>query len=436
MLSSFLIFCQHFLPPFSCCQFFVAISVLLFIIFFAVAPPSLFSNLCIFVTTHLLRSLHLNFFVHNYYFFFFHIVSQSECISHHFFVGLFSSSFYILNLHCPFLLPLICRHLFMTTYSSPSLCHTVLFAVTWLWAHFCCLLPFFLFSFSVLSFSTISLFSRAKLWLSNSQVFVRWEGVELASYLLIYFWFTRLLENKRSLKALLLIRNDYFGLYYIVSWSLFSTISPSYSGVVLHQAKKRIFELTRLSWYDINFLSIYVHTLVFSNMERAPYNEIFWNQTTCLLKEPQLLLHGIIFDNLTIIQNKHSILKWWLCDFTTCLFTLVLKETQQFPQSNRDLWGALSVCFYYYFVGSSWWNFKTFITKHVFPVKLKNGSPSMSTSTKSMQMVTKLSPPQSLLDINFSKPQMLSNWAFKFFEPHITHVQDSIFIVAFGKFRE
>jgi NADH:ubiquinone oxidoreductase subunit 5 (subunit L)/multisubunit Na+/H+ antiporter MnhA subunit len=43
------------------------------------------------------------------------------------------------------------------------------------------------------------------------QLFVGWEGVGLASYLLINFWFTRIQANKSSIKAMLVNRvGDFF----------------------------------------------------------------------------------------------------------------------------------------------------------------------------------------------------------------------------------
>ena len=44
------------------------------------------------------------------------------------------------------------------------------------------------------------------------QLFFGWEGVGLASYLLISFWFTRLQANKAAIKAMLVNRVGDFGL--------------------------------------------------------------------------------------------------------------------------------------------------------------------------------------------------------------------------------
>ena len=44
------------------------------------------------------------------------------------------------------------------------------------------------------------------------QLFLGWEGVGLASYLLIHFWFTRLQADKAAIKAMLVNRVGDFGL--------------------------------------------------------------------------------------------------------------------------------------------------------------------------------------------------------------------------------
>ena len=51
--------------------------------------------------------------------------------------------------------------------------------------------------------------------LSNSllQFFFSWEGVGLASYLLINFWFTRIEANRAAMKAMIVNRFGDFGLY-------------------------------------------------------------------------------------------------------------------------------------------------------------------------------------------------------------------------------
>jgi NADH-ubiquinone oxidoreductase chain 5 len=59
------------------------------------------------------------------------------------------------------------------------------------------------------------------------QLFFGWEGVGLASYLLINFWFTRLQANKASIKAMLINRIGDFGLALgiMAIFSQFKTVS-------------------------------------------------------------------------------------------------------------------------------------------------------------------------------------------------------------------
>lgn len=76
------------------------------------------------------------------------------------------------------------------------------------------------------------------------QLFVGWEGVGLASYLLINFWFTRLAANKAALKALIVNRIGDFGLLVAIFLifflfgsvnfiTIFST-TPLFSNYYLH----------------------------------------------------------------------------------------------------------------------------------------------------------------------------------------------------------
>lgn len=61
------------------------------------------------------------------------------------------------------------------------------------------------------------------------QLFLGWEGVGLASYLLINFWFTRLQANKAAIKAMLVNRAGDFALALgiIGSFTLFQTVDFS-----------------------------------------------------------------------------------------------------------------------------------------------------------------------------------------------------------------
>ena len=58
------------------------------------------------------------------------------------------------------------------------------------------------------------------------QMFLGWEGVGLASYLLINFWFTRLAANQSALKALVINRIGDFGLSLgiFITFYIFSSI--------------------------------------------------------------------------------------------------------------------------------------------------------------------------------------------------------------------
>jgi NADH-ubiquinone oxidoreductase chain 5 len=89
--------------------------------------------------------------------------------------------------------------------------------------------------------SYLSLFSFFMLILVSStnflQLFLGWEGVGLASYLLINFWHTRLQANKSAIKAMVLNRIGDFGLafsifvtfYVFKSLDFFTIFSLSYS---------------------------------------------------------------------------------------------------------------------------------------------------------------------------------------------------------------
>ncbi|KAL8456176.1 hypothetical protein ACS0TY_037071 (mitochondrion) [Phlomoides rotata] len=64
---------------------------------------------------------------------------------------------------------------------------------------------------------------------NSLQLFLGWEGVGLASYLLIHFWFTRLQADKAAIKAMLVNRVGDFGLAPGISgcFTLFQTVDFS-----------------------------------------------------------------------------------------------------------------------------------------------------------------------------------------------------------------
>ena len=64
---------------------------------------------------------------------------------------------------------------------------------------------------------------------NSLQLFLGWEGVGLASYLLIHFWFTRLQADKAAIKAMLVNRVGDFGLApgILGCFTLFQTVDFS-----------------------------------------------------------------------------------------------------------------------------------------------------------------------------------------------------------------
>ena len=76
------------------------------------------------------------------------------------------------------------------------------------------------------------------------QMFLGWEGIGLASYLLINFWFTRIQANKAAIKAMVVNRIGDFGLalgifaiyvnYKAVDYSTVLAITPYFTGKSFH----------------------------------------------------------------------------------------------------------------------------------------------------------------------------------------------------------
>jgi len=82
-------------------------------------------------------------------------------------------------------------------------------------------------------FSYLSLFTFFMLLLVTGDnllvIFVGWEGVGLASYLLINFWFTRIAANHAALKAFIMNRVGDWGLTIgmLICISIISDLSMS-----------------------------------------------------------------------------------------------------------------------------------------------------------------------------------------------------------------
>lgn len=83
--------------------------------------------------------------------------------------------------------------------------------------------------------SYLSLFTFFMLILITSdnyiQLFLGWEGIGLASYLLINFWFTRIQANKAAIKAMLLNRIGDFALLLAIFFIIIYFKSVDYSTV-------------------------------------------------------------------------------------------------------------------------------------------------------------------------------------------------------------
>ena len=97
--------------------------------------------------------------------------------------------------------------------------------------------------FRFMSYLSLFTFFMLILVTSNNflQLFVGWEGVGLASYLLINFWFTRIQANKAALKAIVMNRMGDFGylcglllVYYFfrtVDFSIVFVLAPFFTDV-------------------------------------------------------------------------------------------------------------------------------------------------------------------------------------------------------------
>lgn len=107
--------------------------------------------------------------------------------------------------------------------------------------------------------SYLSLFTVFMLVLVTSdnflQMFLGWEGVGLASYLLINFWFTRINANKAAIKAIILNRIGDFGIIFSILLIFFVFQSVDYS---------LIFSINFFFYnFNIEFLSIPFNCLSF-----------------------------------------------------------------------------------------------------------------------------------------------------------------------------
>ena len=107
--------------------------------------------------------------------------------------------------------------------------------------------------------SYLNIFTFFMIFLVSSdnllQMFLGWEGVGLASYLLINFWYTRLAANQSAIKALLINRIGDFGLILsiLLIFYLFQSVEYSviFSCIPMFHTKNFV-----LSYYSFNCLNL------------------------------------------------------------------------------------------------------------------------------------------------------------------------------------
>jgi len=107
--------------------------------------------------------------------------------------------------------------------------------------------------------SYLSLFTFMMIMLITAdnylQLFLGWEGVGLASYLLINFWYTRLQANKSALKAIIVNRIGDFGLGLAIMAIFFTFKSLNFN---------TIFSIVYLfKDYNIIFFKLFTNSAIF-----------------------------------------------------------------------------------------------------------------------------------------------------------------------------
>ena len=120
--------------------------------------------------------------------------------------------------------------------------------------------------------SYLSIFTFFMLVLVTSdnflQLFVGWEGVGVASYLLINFWFTRLQANKSAMKAMIVNRIGDFG-YVIALFAIYSTFKSLDFEVVFSLAPYVVNDTFILMNIEINKLAFICLFLFIGSMGKS-----------------------------------------------------------------------------------------------------------------------------------------------------------------------
>jgi len=112
--------------------------------------------------------------------------------------------------------------------------------------------------------SYLSLFTFFMLFLVTAanffQLFLGWEGVGLASYLLINFWVTRLQANKSSMKAIIVNRIGDFCLYFgiLLIFQIFKTLDFCVIFAVLYLFSEELIYVGIVNIYLCDMISLFL----------------------------------------------------------------------------------------------------------------------------------------------------------------------------------
>jgi NADH-quinone oxidoreductase subunit L len=100
------------------------------------------------------------------------------------------------------------------------------------------------------------------------QLFIGWESVGISSYLLISFWFTRILANKASLKAMILNRVGDICLLIAISVFIFITGTVDFTdlkGLSFYLVNEKLY----FYFFELNFIDFVCFFLFFGAMGKS-----------------------------------------------------------------------------------------------------------------------------------------------------------------------